>query len=190
MSRGGKNYFVTFIDYFYRYTKVYLIKHKDEAFDMFLTYKAEVENQLNKKIKRIRLDRGGEYVLFNDYRVKEGIIHEVTTPYSPESNGVVERKNMTLKEMMNDMLISSNALDNLWGKSMFTACFLQNRIPYKKTGKTLNELWKGYQPNMNLRVWGCLDKVMLPDPKKSKISFKTSSCMFLGYAKHSVAYSF
>jgi len=45
---------------------------------MFLSYKAEVENQLNKKIKRIRSDKGGKYVLFNDYCVKEGIIHEVT----------------------------------------------------------------------------------------------------------------
>jgi len=55
---------------------------------MFLTYKVEVENQLNKKIKRIGSDRGGEYVLFNDYFVKEGINHELTPPYSPESNGV------------------------------------------------------------------------------------------------------
>jgi len=70
MSKGGKKYFVTFIDYFSRYTKVYLIKHKDEAFDMFLTYKAEVENQLNKKIKRIISYRGVDYVLFNDYCVK------------------------------------------------------------------------------------------------------------------------
>jgi len=98
MSRGGKNYFVTFIDDFSRYIRVYLIKQKDEAFDMFLTYKAEVENQLNKKIKRIIADRGGEYVLFNDYCVKECIIHEVTPPCSPESNAVVERKNKTLKE--------------------------------------------------------------------------------------------
>ena len=44
MSRGGKNYFVTFIDNFSRYTKVYSIKHKGETFEMFLTYKAEVEN--------------------------------------------------------------------------------------------------------------------------------------------------
>jgi len=115
MSRGGKSYFVTFIDDFSRYTKMYLIKHNDEAFDMFLTYKAEVENQLNKKIKKIRSDRGGEYILFNDYCVKEGIIHEVTPLYSPESNGVAERKNRTLKEIMNVMLISSNAPDNLWG---------------------------------------------------------------------------
>ena len=84
---------------------------------MFLTYKAEVENQLNKKIKRIMSDKGGEYALFNDFCVKEGIIHEVIPPYSLESNGVAERKNRTLKEMMNVMLISSNAPDNLWGRS-------------------------------------------------------------------------
>jgi len=187
MSRGGKNYFVTFIDDFSRYTKVYLIKNKDEAFDMLLTYKAEVENQLNKEIKRIRSDRSGEYVLFNDYCVKEGIIHEVTPPYSLESNGVVERKNRTLKEMMNAMLISSNAPDNLWGESLLIACFLQNRIPHRKTGN----IGKSYQPNLKyLRVRGCLAKVMLLDPKKRKIGSKTSDCMFLGYAEHSVAYRF
>jgi len=178
MSRGGKNYFVTFIDDFSRYAKVYLIKHKDEACDMFLTYKAKVENHLNTKIKRIRSDRGGEYVLFNDYCVKEGIIHEVTPPYSPESNGVDERKNRALK-------------DRIWGESLLTAYFLQNRIPHRKTGKTLYELWKGYQPNLKyLRVWGCLAKVMLPGPKKRKIGSKTSDCMFLGYAEHSAAYRF
>jgi len=82
MTRGGKNYFVTFVDDYSRYTKVYLIKHKDEAFDMFLSYKTKVENQLDKKIKRIRSDKGGEYVLFNDYCVHEGIIHEVTTIFT------------------------------------------------------------------------------------------------------------
>ena len=111
MSRGGKNYFVTFIDDYSRYTKLYLIKHKDEVFDVFLKYKAKVENQLNKKIKGIISDRGGEYVLFHEYCVREGIIHEITPPYSPESNGVVERKNRTLKEIINAMLISFSALD-------------------------------------------------------------------------------
>ena len=106
---------------------------------MFLSYKIDVENQLDKKIKRIRSDRGGEYVLFNDYCVKEEIIHEVTPPYSPESNGVAERKNKTLKEMMNFMLISSNALYNLLGEALLTTCFLQNRIPHKKTSKTTYE---------------------------------------------------
>ena len=88
MTRGGNTYYITFIDDCSRYTKVYLLKHKDEAFDKFLVYKTEVENQLGKKIKRVRSDRGGEYVLYNDFCEKEGIIHEITPPYSPESNGV------------------------------------------------------------------------------------------------------
>jgi len=62
-------------------------------------------------------------VLFNDFCVKESIIHEVTPPYLPESNEVAERKNRTLKEMMNAMLISSSAPDNLWGETLLTACF-------------------------------------------------------------------
>jgi len=91
--------------------------------------------------------------LFNEYCVRESIIHEVTPPYSPESNRVAERKNRPIKKMINAMLISSNASDNLWGETLLTACFLQNRIPHKKTGKTPCELWRGYQPNLKyLRV--------------------------------------
>jgi len=129
MSKEGNKYYITFIDDFSRYTKLYLLKHKDEVFDKFLLYKAEVENQLSRKIKRVKSDRGGEYISFNDFCEKEGIIHEVTPPYSPESNGVAERKkNKTLKEMMNDMLVSSSAPNNLWGEALLTACFIQNRI--------------------------------------------------------------
>lgn len=66
----------------------------------------------------------------------------------PESNGVVERKNRTLKEIMNAMLVSSGTPLNLWGKTILSACHIQNRIPYKKIGKTPYELWKGYAPNI------------------------------------------
>ena len=68
------------------------------------------------------------------------IIHETTLSYSPESNGVAERKNRTLKEMKNAMLVSSEAPLNLWGEAILSACHIQNRIPYKKTGKTPYEL--------------------------------------------------
>ncbi|CAH9143287.1 unnamed protein product [Cuscuta epithymum] len=191
MTRGGNKFYVTFIDDFSRYTKVYLLKSKDEAFDKFLVYKSEVENQLNKKIKRVRSDRGGEYILINDFCEREGIIHEITPPYSPESNGIAERKNRTLKEMMNALLISSGAPDNLWGEAILSACHLQNRIPYKHNKRTPYELWKGYVPNLKyLKVWGCLAKVLLPDPKKRKIGSKTSDCIFIGYAECSAAYRF
>lgn len=92
---------------------------------------------------------------------------------------------------MNFMLISANALDNLWGATILSAYHLQNRIPHKRTGKTPYELWKGYRSNLKyLKVWGCLAKVLLPDPKKRKIGSKIAVCMLIGYAEHNVAYRF
>ena len=56
MTKGGTKFYVTFIDDYFRFTKVYLLRNEDEVFDMLLSYKAEVENQLDRKIKRIRSD--------------------------------------------------------------------------------------------------------------------------------------
>ena len=61
LTRGGKRYFITFIDEFSRYTYVYLMRNKDKSFDMFKSHKIEVENQNDRKIKIRRSDRGGEY---------------------------------------------------------------------------------------------------------------------------------
>ena len=60
MTRGGKKFYVIFIDDYSRFTRVCLHRNKDEAFVMFLSYKVEAKNQLDMKIKRIRFDRGGE----------------------------------------------------------------------------------------------------------------------------------
>ena len=74
------------------------IKSKGEAIEKFVLYKNEVENQLNRKIKVLRSDRGGEYESpFVDLCAQHGIIHETTAPYSPQSNEVAKRKNRTLK---------------------------------------------------------------------------------------------
>ena len=170
MARGGNKFYVTLIDDYFRFTRVYFLRNKDETFNMFLSYKAEVENQIDRKIKMIRSNRGGEYIPLNDYCENERIIHEVTPLYSPESNGATERKNKTLKEIMNSLLVSASTPNNLWGEAILSVCHLQNRIPYKKIGKTPYELWKGHAHNLkNLKVWGCLAKVMLLDPKKRKI---------------------
>ena len=97
---------MTFIDDCTRFCYVYLLKLKDEALHYFKIYKAEVENQLERKVKRLRSDRGGEYLSseFSDFCVEHGIIHERTPPYSPQSNGITERKNHTLTELVNAML--------------------------------------------------------------------------------------
>ncbi|GJV77094.1 pol polyprotein [Tanacetum coccineum] len=93
-TKGGNKYFITFIDDCTKYCYVYLLKSKDEAIDKFVLYKTEVENQLGRKIKVVRSDRGGEYVSpFTKICAKHGNRHEFTTPYSPQQNGIAERKN-------------------------------------------------------------------------------------------------
>ena len=90
---------------------------------------------------------------------------------------------------MNSLLVSASTTDNLWGEAILSACHLQNRISYKKTGRTPYELWKGHAPDLKyLKVWGCFAKVMLPYPKKRKIRSKTYDCMFIGYDSNSVDY--
>ena len=175
-----------------KYCYVYLLKSKGEAIEKFVLYKNEVENQLNRKIKVLRSDRGGEYESpFVDLCAQHGIIHETTAPYSPQSNGVAERKNRTLKEMMNAMLISSGLPQNMWGEAILSANYLLNKVPKKKAEKTPYELWKGMKPSYKyLRVWGCLAKVAVPLPKKVRIGPKTIDCIFIGYAHNSAAYRF
>ena len=117
-SRVGKKYFITFIDDCTRYCYVYLLNSKDETIDAFRQYKTEVENQLDKKIKKIRSDRGGEYESpFAEKCLENGIIHQITAPYTHKDNGIAERKKWSLNEMMNALLISSGLPQNLWGGS-------------------------------------------------------------------------
>ena len=83
---------------------------KDEALNSFKVYKNEVELQINGKLKRLRTDKGGEYYDPHYFQSMK-IIHETTADYAPLSNGVVERKNRTLQEMVNSMLHYSNLSD-------------------------------------------------------------------------------
>jgi transposase InsO family protein len=94
MTRYGKKYYVIFVDDYSKFTKLYSLRSKDEALKMFIKYKIEVENQKNKRIKRLRTDRGGKYESnpFKEFCEQNGIIHEITPSYSLESNGVAERK--------------------------------------------------------------------------------------------------
>ncbi|GJX83442.1 gypsy type transposase [Tanacetum coccineum] len=148
--------------------------------------------QGNAAISFVRSDRGGEYVApFAELCAKHGIRHEFTAPYSPQQNGIAERKNRTLKEMVTAMLISSGMSQDMWGEAILTATYLLNKIPRKEKEETPYELWMGRKPSYQyLRVWGCLAKVAVPTPKAQKIGPKSVDCIFIGYAKKSTAYRF
>lgn len=75
------------------------------------------------------------------FSTQHGIVHEVTALYTPQYNGFVERKNRTLKEIMNAILINSGLPSNIWSEAILSSKYLLNRVPHKKQDKTLYELW-------------------------------------------------
>nr|GEV43321.1 hypothetical protein [Tanacetum cinerariifolium] len=114
MSRQGASYFITFTDDFSRYGYVYLLKHKHEVFEYFKVFQKEVENQLGKTIKLLCSDRGGKYMSqeFLDHLKDHWIIAHRTPPDTPHHNGVLERRNRTLLDMVRSMM-SQTTLPNL-----------------------------------------------------------------------------
>jgi len=123
---GGKKYFVTFIDDCTRFCYVYLMHSKGEVLDKFKKFKAHVELQHETFIKCFRNDRGGEFYHSNFFE-STSIVHQTTTPYSPQQNGIAERKNRVLEEMVNTMLSYSGLSRGYWGEAMLTACYILNR---------------------------------------------------------------
>lgn len=95
LTHGGNGYFIIVIDDISKYTYIYLLKNKSDAFVKFKVFLQEVENQLGKKkCKRLKNDRGQKYdsITFNSFIQSLRIIHETTPLYSPASNDTVERK--------------------------------------------------------------------------------------------------
>ncbi|MHC5721707.1 MAG: hypothetical protein ACYTX0_59250, partial [Nostoc sp.] len=97
--------------------------NKSEAFAKFQIYKSFVENQTHHKIKTLRSDQGGEYLSaeFNNFCQEQGIKRETTTAYTPQQNGVSERKNRTLMGAVLSILAYAKLPNKFWGEALHTA---------------------------------------------------------------------
>lgn len=127
---GGYLYYAIFVDDFSRKTWIYFLK-KDEVFTRFCSFKAMVKNQTEKKIKLLRTDNGTKYESneFNDYCREVGIKRETTTAYTPEQNGIVERKNCSIMEATHAMLHDQGLLKFLWGERCVLSCIPMRKMP-------------------------------------------------------------
>jgi transposase InsO family protein len=182
---GGTKYFLLFIDDHTGYTHVYALKDKksETVMEKFREYKAEVENQLGKSIKRLRTDGGGEYGKWMASYLKEhGIIHETTAPYSPEQNGVAERANRTIIERVK-AIISEGKLDKrLWMELVAAVVYLKNRSPTKAVRTTPYEAWHGVKPNLShIRILGSTAYIHIPSEKRVKLDMNAHKGILIGY---------
>ncbi|KAJ9547497.1 hypothetical protein OSB04_020040 [Centaurea solstitialis] len=190
-ARGGYRYFITFTDDFSRYSYVYLIRHKSEAFERFKEFQNVVQNQLDRMIKFLWSDRGGEYLSqeFNNHLMECGIVSQLTPPYTPQMNGVSERRNRTLLDMVRSMMCRSSLPVSFWGHALETAAHILNRVPTKSVEKTPYEIWTGKKPKLSfLKIWDC--EVYVKRPTSEKLKPKSDKCIFVGYPKTTVGYYF
>lgn len=188
---AGSRYYVTFIDDFTRYCHVYFIKKKSDVFTMFKTYKNEVETFLNKKIRHLQSDNGTEYrnKEFDNFLKSHGIQRRLTTVYTPQQNGISERKNRSLLDKARCLLIEANAPKKLWAEAVSTANYLINRSPSKAlNGKIPFSKWTGRTPSGNhLHVFG-RKTFILKKNRRGKLTSKTNEGVFMGYSLTSKGY--
>lgn len=176
-------YFITFTDLFSGYTEVSFMKSKDESAEKTMQFIEKLKTQLGEKPKVFRSDRGGEYLnlKLQQYLKDEGIEFQCTVSYSPQQNGVAERKNRTLMEAARTLLIESELPNKFWAEAVHNANHTFNRVPRKKLQKTPFELLFNKVPVFDFHKFGSDVYVMVPYQKRRKLDNKAEQMRFLGH---------
>ena len=106
----------------------------------------------------LRSDRGGEYlsIEFLDYLKECRIVSQLMPPRTPQLNGVAERRNRTLLDMVRSMMSGASLPISLWGYALETSTHVLNLVPTKKVSKTPYEMWTGKVPTLDhIKFLGC-----------------------------------
>jgi hypothetical protein len=140
----------------------------------------------------LRTDRCGEFTTanLNAFCAELGVRHELTAPYSPQQNGVVERLNQTVVAMALSMLKAKNLPGEFWGEVVITAVYILNRTSCKGiNGRTPFERWYGRMPAVHhLRVFGCIVHIKNTKPHLKKLEDRSKRMIFIGFEPGSKAY--
>nr|GEV15619.1 hypothetical protein [Tanacetum cinerariifolium] len=163
-----------------------------EVFETFTVFQKEIENQLEKTIKSLRSDRGGEYMSqeFLNHLNDHGIIAHRTPPYTPQHSGMSERKNRTLLDMVRYMMSQSILPKSFWDYALETVARILNMVSTEKVEKTPYEVWHGKVPKLSyLKVWGCealVKRDTLTKPGKSKRTRHAPDrmCLYIDAEEH------
>jgi hypothetical protein len=150
------------------------------------------QNEFGLRIKKIRSDNGTKFKnsQIEDFLEDEGIKHEFSSPYTPQQNGVVERKNRTLLDMARTMLDEYKTPDRFWADVINIACYSINRLYlHRILKKTSYELLTGKKPNVSyFRVFGSKCFIFVKRGRKSKFALKAVEGFLLGYDSNTRAY--
>ncbi|KAI5330645.1 hypothetical protein L3X38_030043 [Prunus dulcis] len=181
-THTGARYFLTLVDDFTRFTWIHLLHFKSETQGVIKSFFSWVQTQFNLPVKTLRSDNGSEFLSLQTFFRDKGTIFQHSCPYTPQQNGIVERKHRHLLNVGRALRFQANIPLRFWGESLQTACYLINRLPtpllkHKSPYEILHQKSPDYS---NLRVFGCLCYAtnLLP---KHKFDARARRCVFFGY---------
>ncbi|KAL8089889.1 hypothetical protein AgCh_039374 [Apium graveolens] len=160
---AGNRYFLLLVDDFTRKMWVYMLKEKNEAFESFKKFKGFVEKEVN-----------GE--------IKAGIVRHFTAPYTPQQNGVVERRNRIVVAMTRSLLKGTKMPAYMWGEAVRQSVYLLNRLPTRAlSDMTPYEAWRGKKPDLkHIRLFGCVAYMKVPQVHVKKLDDRSMTVVYLG----------
>lgn len=170
-------------------TWLYLMKNKHDVLPLSRTFHKMIKTQFSADVKILRSDNGGEYVNreFQAYCQLHGIKHESTCPYTPQQNGVAERRNCHILETTRALLDASHASKQYWVDAVVTAIYLLNRMPSRILNfETPLQVLGHYKPLLSVitlspKVFGCVAYVHVHKHQRTKLDPCAIKCVFLGY---------
>ena len=186
-SLQGNLYILTFIDDFSRFAFTFNIKTRDKIFECFEVFKEYVENTTSMKIKEIQTDNGREFMSrrFENLLLENSIRHVVSSPYTPEENGIAERFNRTLQEKIRVLLLDAKLNSNMWETASNCAVHLYNRSAHAANNeKSPYEIFHKEKPRLaHMKPYGCL---AFPRDNSQKDCFHPANHfgIFVGYPKN------
>ena len=192
-SLGGSRYFITFKDDCSSWLVAYPMRRKSESFSKYKNYKAMAERQTGRKLKVLRTDRGGEYLSneFRDELEESGVRHQLSAVETPQQNGIAERINRTLLDLVRSMLHAKELPKQFWAEALATAVHIRNRVTSKsiEVDKTPHHYWHGTAPDIGaMRVFGCRCWYRIPKSKVRKLDSRANEAVMIGYADECKAY--
>jgi hypothetical protein len=192
ISNGGSKYCLVIVNDYSRFTWVFFLQEKSQTQETLKGFLRRAQNEVGLRIKKIRSDNGTEFKnsQIEGFLEDEGIKHGFSSPYTPQQNGVVERKNRTLLDMARIMLDEYKTPNWLWAEAINTACCSINRLYlHRILKKTSYELLTGKKPNVSyFRVFGSKFFILVKRGRKSKFAPKAVEGFLLGYDSNTMAY--
>jgi transposase InsO family protein len=156
-SQHGFKYYVSFLDVSSRYTWLYPMTKKSDAFNIFLQFQKYVERFFNTPIKLVQSDWGGEYCTISAFFKNCGIVHRVSCPHTHQQQGSIERKHRHVIETGLSLLSHAYMPLHFWDDAFQSACYLINRIPtlVLQNKSPFEKLFKSVPDYLFLKTFGC-----------------------------------